>query len=73
VGIFERQMIPKTIFIKFCIIFKHAAEKAAERFEAQAIDLANKVEDLNKHVNDLAQQRQRLQAENNGKEGSEGR
>jgi hypothetical protein len=24
------------------------------------------VEDLNKHVNDLAQQRQRLQAENNG-------
>jgi chromosome segregation ATPase len=44
---------------------KHAAEKAAERFEQQAIDLANKVEDLNKHVNDLAQQRQRLQAENN--------
>lgn len=44
---------------------QHAAEKAAERFEAQANDLANKVEDLNKHVNDLAQQRQRLQVENN--------
>ncbi|EJW70402.1 hypothetical protein WUBG_18690, partial [Wuchereria bancrofti] len=43
----------------------HVAEKAAERFEAQTIDLSNKVEDLNRHVNDLAQQRQRLQAENN--------
>ncbi|RCN41080.1 hypothetical protein ANCCAN_12963 [Ancylostoma caninum] len=45
--------------------FLHAAEKAAERFEAQTIELSNKVEDLNRHVNDLAQQRQRLQAENN--------
>ncbi|VDL87299.1 unnamed protein product [Nippostrongylus brasiliensis] len=44
---------------------KHTAEKAAERFEAQTIELSNKVEDLNRHVNDLAQQRQRLQAENN--------
>ncbi|MCP9260509.1 Paramyosin [Dirofilaria immitis] len=37
---------------------KHLAEKAAERFEAQTIELSNKVEDLNRHVNDLAQQRQ---------------
>ncbi|VDL64086.1 unnamed protein product [Nippostrongylus brasiliensis] len=44
---------------------QHTAEKAAERFEAQTIELSNKVEDLNRHVNDLAQQRQRLQAENN--------
>lgn len=41
------------------------AEKAAEKFEAQARDAMNKVEDLNKHVNDLAQQRTRLQVENN--------
>ncbi|ETN72780.1 hypothetical protein NECAME_13730 [Necator americanus] len=46
-------------------LLDHAAEKAAERFEAQTIELSNKVEDLNRHVNDLAQQRQRLQAENN--------
>lgn len=47
------------------LLLKHIAERAAERFEAQTIELSNKVEDLNKHVNELAQQRQRLQAENN--------
>lgn len=47
------------------LFLQHLAEKAAERFEAQTIELANKVEDLNRHVNELAQQRQRLQAENN--------
>lgn len=44
---------------------QHVAEKAAEKYEAQSRDLQGKVEELNKHVNDLAQQRQRLQQENN--------
>ena len=40
---------------------KHIAEKAAEKYEQQSRELGNKVDDLQKHVNDLAAQRQRLQ------------
>ncbi len=45
--------------------FQHAAEKLAEKYEASNRELVTKVEDLNKHVNDLAQQRIKLQGENN--------
>lgn len=47
------------IFICKCL--QHIAEKAAEKYETQCRDLGNKVDDLQKHVNDLAGQRQRLQ------------
>ncbi|VDP39993.1 unnamed protein product [Soboliphyme baturini] len=43
---------------------KHLAEKAAEKFEMLSRDLQNKVEDLLKNIDDVSQQRQRLQQEN---------
>lgn len=41
------------------------AEKAAEKFEAEARDLADKADDLEKHAQDLCRQRARLQLQNN--------
>jgi len=44
---------------------KHVAEKNAEKYQLQAKEVQCKIEDLSKHVADLSQQKNRLQAENN--------